>query len=180
MWICKKCKEENEDTFDSCWNCQTIAEKDLKKVSDIQIELKENDAKQVKEEDEIKRLREQIYNSLQSYKTITYPLGVIIAGICFSLPSFLESFELVEITLNNFIVAPFSIFIGFFVSDYMLNKFFRPDVIKKLKLDKHKNYNELILYPDIEYKIILIGIICITIGFFIWFGGREVDKLILQ
>jgi len=48
MWICKKCKEENEDTFDSCWNCQTISEKDLKKVSDIQIELKENDAKLVK------------------------------------------------------------------------------------------------------------------------------------
>ena len=23
MWTCKKCSEENEDTFDSCWNCQT-------------------------------------------------------------------------------------------------------------------------------------------------------------
>jgi uncharacterized membrane protein len=22
MWICKKCSEENEDTFDSCWSCQ--------------------------------------------------------------------------------------------------------------------------------------------------------------
>jgi uncharacterized membrane protein YhaH (DUF805 family) len=23
MWICPKCKEECEDTFDSCWNCGT-------------------------------------------------------------------------------------------------------------------------------------------------------------
>lgn len=23
MWICKKCNEESEDTFDSCWNCGT-------------------------------------------------------------------------------------------------------------------------------------------------------------
>ena len=22
MWICKNCKEENEDNFDICWNCQ--------------------------------------------------------------------------------------------------------------------------------------------------------------
>ena len=21
MWICEKCKEENEDSFDSCWKC---------------------------------------------------------------------------------------------------------------------------------------------------------------
>lgn len=23
IWVCKKCKEEIEDTFDCCWNCQT-------------------------------------------------------------------------------------------------------------------------------------------------------------
>ena len=23
MWICKKCKEESEDNFESCWNCST-------------------------------------------------------------------------------------------------------------------------------------------------------------
>tara|TARA_Y100001968_G_C18844162_1_gene475004 strand:+ start:67 stop:333 length:267 start_codon:yes stop_codon:yes gene_type:complete len=23
MWICEKCKESNEDSFDSCWKCQT-------------------------------------------------------------------------------------------------------------------------------------------------------------
>ena len=26
MWICKKCKEENEDNFDVCWKCQTSLE----------------------------------------------------------------------------------------------------------------------------------------------------------
>ena len=26
MWICEKCEEENEDSFDSCWKCQTHSE----------------------------------------------------------------------------------------------------------------------------------------------------------
>ena len=24
MWICEKCKEEHEDSFDSCWKCQSL------------------------------------------------------------------------------------------------------------------------------------------------------------
>ena len=28
MWICEKCKEENEDSFDSCWKCQTFSKED--------------------------------------------------------------------------------------------------------------------------------------------------------
>ena len=27
MWICKKCKEEHQDSFDTCWKCQEISEK---------------------------------------------------------------------------------------------------------------------------------------------------------
>lgn len=29
MWICKKCNEELEDEFDSCWNCSDISEEEL-------------------------------------------------------------------------------------------------------------------------------------------------------
>ena len=25
MWVCEKCKEENEDSFDSCWSCQELS-----------------------------------------------------------------------------------------------------------------------------------------------------------
>ena len=32
MWKCKKCKEENEDSFDTCWKCQTEFHVNSKKV----------------------------------------------------------------------------------------------------------------------------------------------------
>tara|TARA_B100000902_G_scaffold390587_1_gene439769 strand:- start:2763 stop:3272 length:510 start_codon:yes stop_codon:yes gene_type:complete len=25
MWVCEKCKEKNEDSFDSCWSCQNFS-----------------------------------------------------------------------------------------------------------------------------------------------------------
>ena len=31
MWICEKCKEENEDSFDTCWKCQEESDVGLKK-----------------------------------------------------------------------------------------------------------------------------------------------------
>jgi len=31
MWICKKCNEENEDSFDTCWKCQEESDVGLKK-----------------------------------------------------------------------------------------------------------------------------------------------------
>ena len=42
MWICQKCKEENEDNFAICWNCQsewgkatTIDSQDIEEETDI-------------------------------------------------------------------------------------------------------------------------------------------------
>ena len=29
MWICKNCKEEHEDNFDSCWNCSKKSDRGL-------------------------------------------------------------------------------------------------------------------------------------------------------
>jgi len=41
MWTCKKCNEESEDNFDSCWKCQTESDIELKKSKIYHKELKE-------------------------------------------------------------------------------------------------------------------------------------------
>ena len=173
MWTCEKCKEENEDNFDSCWKCQTVSEKDSKKAADIQIELTENDAKQEKEEDEIKALEEKIYDSLRYYRLITFPLALIITLIfcTFILYYFGYLWQYLD-----FLILPSSLFIGFIVSEYIQSKFFRKKVIQKLGLDKHRYYNQISVFPDIKYKIIFVGIICIIIGFLIYDGGRALNN----
>jgi hypothetical protein len=46
MWVCEKCKEELEDTFDCCWNCQTsriVKRRKEKELSeDESIKLQQN------------------------------------------------------------------------------------------------------------------------------------------
>ena len=37
MWICKKCNEENEDSFDACWKCFDKSDL-LKKIEDTEEE----------------------------------------------------------------------------------------------------------------------------------------------
>ena len=39
MWICKKCNEENEDNFDTCYKCQTYSEVGALKSKNNQQEL---------------------------------------------------------------------------------------------------------------------------------------------
>jgi hypothetical protein len=34
VWKCKNCSEENGDTFDLCWKCQTENKEPLSKISD--------------------------------------------------------------------------------------------------------------------------------------------------
>jgi len=58
MWICKKCNEEIEDNFDSCWNCtkesdvpidesskkpdlNTLIDNEIKTIEELKIFLKE-------------------------------------------------------------------------------------------------------------------------------------------
>ena len=38
MWVCKKCKEEHQDSFDTCWKCQ---EKSEKKDEPQQLEIED-------------------------------------------------------------------------------------------------------------------------------------------
>ena len=39
MWICQKCNEENEDSFDTCYKCQTFSEEGASKSKEHQKEL---------------------------------------------------------------------------------------------------------------------------------------------
>ena len=41
MWICVKCKEFHEDTFDSCWKCQTFNAKSQSKKRERPKQVKE-------------------------------------------------------------------------------------------------------------------------------------------
>ena len=124
----------------------------------------------MKKNDEINTLNEDIYHSLRSYKLITYPLALIIALIFYALSLILLGSSLWGYL--GFLIMPSSLFIGFIISDYVLNTYFRIKVIKKLGLDKHKYFNEIRKCPDIKDKRILMGVICIIIGVLAWYGGR--------
>ncbi len=173
VWICEECNEENELNFDTCWNCQTFSEKDSKKAADIQIELKENDVKQETEDDEINALKEKIYHALRSYKLIIYPLALIIVFIiCASiilLDSIFWDYHSGEIII-------ISLFIGFIVSEYILGNFFRKKVIQNLGLSKHRYYNQISVSTNIKFKIIFMGIICITLLFLAWYGESKLKS----
>ena len=43
MWICEKCKEENEDSFDDCWKCteETEVIKTIEKKEETDIDTQE-------------------------------------------------------------------------------------------------------------------------------------------
>lgn len=34
MWICEKCKEDNEDIFDTCYKCLTFPEEGVLKLKE--------------------------------------------------------------------------------------------------------------------------------------------------
>jgi hypothetical protein len=57
MWICEKCKEENEDNFDTCWKCYKGSEQDkedLQKALDKSNKEKEILEAAVKENSKLK------------------------------------------------------------------------------------------------------------------------------
>jgi len=51
MWICKKCNEENEDSFDTCYKCQTFSEEGTLKSKENQQELEKEEKKEVIKEE---------------------------------------------------------------------------------------------------------------------------------
>ena len=77
MWTCKKCNEENEDSFDSCWKCQTESDIGLKKSKIYHKELKD----EKKKESEDKEQESLIYEQLDK-KVIQIWVVSIFAGLC--------------------------------------------------------------------------------------------------
>jgi len=80
MWTCKKCNEENEDSFDSCWECQTESDIGLKKSKIYHQELEHNK----KKDSEDKEKESLIYQQLDS-KVIQIWVVSIFAGLCSSM-----------------------------------------------------------------------------------------------
>ena len=60
MWICKKCNEENEDSFDACWKCQTESDIGLKKSKIYHKELKEEKKKEAEDKEKESLIYEQL------------------------------------------------------------------------------------------------------------------------
>jgi len=42
MWICEKCNEENEDSFESCWKCFPGSDLEKKQIEEANILDEEN------------------------------------------------------------------------------------------------------------------------------------------
>ena len=85
MWICEKCKEENEDSFDSCWNCQTFSKEGSKKSAETQKKTVK-EAKNKKDQD---NFEESIELGLKKYqpiiitiKILLYILAILLGSLC--------------------------------------------------------------------------------------------------
>ena len=80
MWTCKKCNEEIDDNFDSCWNCTnaTMIEKEVE-------EAFEKEKKIIKEElskDGEKHWNDFVQDQKRDWgEALRYALAVTIAGI---------------------------------------------------------------------------------------------------
>jgi hypothetical protein len=66
MWKCKKCGEENEDSFDSCWNCSTDHDGNQSKDAD---EFKSPKEDNLRRHSMDKKLVENIKNNMESKST---------------------------------------------------------------------------------------------------------------
>ena len=83
MWICKKCKEENEDTFDACWSCQKFSKKSYKKTENNHPENEHIIGIQSELDDDEKDLIKKIYNPKEKTKNskANLVISLFIAGI---------------------------------------------------------------------------------------------------
>jgi hypothetical protein len=55
MWVCKKCGEENEDNFDTCYKCLNFSEEGASKSVDYQKKLEKENQKVKKEKPKKKK-----------------------------------------------------------------------------------------------------------------------------
>jgi uncharacterized membrane protein YvbJ len=79
MWICEKCKEENEDSFDSCWKCQTNSEIGSEKSQVQQQVVKEEEEKK----DTIIKEEEKLEKGVKKYQPILLIVSIIVLVFSF-------------------------------------------------------------------------------------------------
>jgi hypothetical protein len=98
MWICSKCKEELEDQFESCWNCQTGRDGRPLEIPIVEPTLD----RQVKETTSKTFIQ---LPPLPSYPSATRPLAVLLSryigtdvGINYSEPKEFSSANLLNVT----------------------------------------------------------------------------------
>ena len=81
MWTCKKCKEENEDSFDACWKCQEDSVVGLKKSQIYQDEIGIKKKKDNEENEKEKIINEQLDKKAVQIWFVTILYGCISAVI---------------------------------------------------------------------------------------------------
>ena len=47
MWVCKECKEENEDSFDFCWKCFPGSDSEKQQIEEVNILNEEGRKKKI-------------------------------------------------------------------------------------------------------------------------------------
>jgi hypothetical protein len=81
MWKCKKCSEEIEDSFDSCWNCGVGKDGTMPKNAQEYRAMKEATRKEVVNGKGEQKMAEQS----NSTATKTKPLGIILVVFYFAI-----------------------------------------------------------------------------------------------
>ena len=79
MWICEKCKEENEGSFDSCWKCQTYSEIGSEK-SKVQQEIV---AEEEEKKDTIIKEEEKLEEGVKKYQPILLIVSIVVLLLSF-------------------------------------------------------------------------------------------------
>ena len=80
MWVCKKCNEDIDDNFDSCWNCTdaTMIEKEVEKEVGKEKEV----IKDALSKDGEKHWNEFVQNEKRDIgNALKYGIGITIATI---------------------------------------------------------------------------------------------------
>ena len=80
MWTCKKCNEEIDDNFDSCWNCTnaTMIEKEVEES----VEKEKQIIKEELSKDGEKHWNDFVQDQKRDWgEALRYALAVTIAGI---------------------------------------------------------------------------------------------------
>jgi uncharacterized membrane protein YvbJ len=130
MWKCKKCKEENEDSFDTCWKCQTFSELGSRRYTQYVEETKKKDEKKL----EIKNRESSIEESFQKRKLEIWTITIVSFLVLNILIIFLGG--LLKINTQH----PLIVFIIFFISTQIkkyYSKFIKEEITKEI--DKKTN-----------------------------------------